>query len=153
MDPGAGDHRKFMEKALDEARRAMEGGEVPVGACVVIAGEIVATACNSMEGDGDPTCHAEIKAIRMASKALGRWRLPDCTIYVTLEPCAMCSGAIVQARMGRLVYGARDDKAGASGSLYDIPRDFRLNHFVEVIPGVMEDEASALLRDFFNSRR
>lgn len=146
-------HVNYMRIALDEAQEALGLGEVPVGACIVRDGQVIARAGNRRETDNDPTSHAEILAIRQASKALGRWRMSDCTLYVSLEPCTMCAGAIVQARLGSLVYGASDDKAGACGSLYDIPRDFRLNHFVEIIPGVLEKESTALLKEFFNQKR
>jgi tRNA(Arg) A34 adenosine deaminase TadA len=142
-----------MRIALDEAQEALVLGEVPVGACVVRDGLVIARARNRREKDNDPTSHAEILAIKQAAKVLGRWRLSDCTLYVSLEPCAMCAGAIVQARLGTLVFGAFDDKAGACGSLYDIPRDFRLNHFVEIIPGILEKESTALLKEFFGQKR
>jgi len=146
-------HENYMRIALDEAKEALEMGEVPVGACIVYEGQVIAKAGNRREADNDPTAHAEVLAIKHASAALGKWRLSDCTLYVSLEPCTMCAGAIVQARLGSLVFGAFDEKAGACGSLYDIPRDFRLNHFVEVIPGVLEKESTLLLKEFFQQKR
>ena len=143
----------FMEEALRLARLAAEAGEVPVGAVIVKDGEIIGRGFNSTETDKDPTCHAEIKAIRQAAAALGGWRLSGCSMYVTLEPCSMCAGAIVWSRVERLFYGARDPKAGAVGSLFDIPGDSRLNHNPEVVGGVMEEECSELLRRFFNNLR
>lgn len=116
-------------------------------------GGVISSAHNRMEAESDPTAHAEIVAIRAAAKSLGSWRLTGCTLYVSLEPCAMCAGAIVHARMDRIVYAAADSKAGACGSVLDIPRDFRLNHFVEVTSGLMEDEASSILKGFFSIRR
>ncbi len=146
-------HRKFMAVAIEEAKAALNEGEIPVGACVVQDGEVIAKAHNMREGYSDSTAHAEMLAIREASMRLGRWRLSDCTLYVTLEPCAMCAGAIIQARLGKLVFGAFDEKAGAVGSLYDIPRDFRLNHFVEVVAGIMSEETSELMKGFFTGKR
>ena len=146
-------HRLWMQRALDEARAAVDHGDVPVGAVVVADGDEVARARNRRESDGDPTAHAEILALRAAAHALGTWRLEQCTLYVTLEPCAMCAGALVLARLGSLVYAATDPKAGAVGSLYDIPRDARLNHHVDVTAGVEAAEAGDLLRRFFRSRR
>ncbi|HNZ09535.1 MAG TPA: tRNA adenosine(34) deaminase TadA [Bacillota bacterium] len=153
MSESGTSHRKFMAIAIEEAKKALEEGEVPVGACIVMEQEVIARAHNMREGYSDSTAHAEMLVIREASFRLGRWRLSDCTLYVTLEPCAMCAGAIVQARLGTLVFGAFDDKAGAVGSLYDIPRDFRLNHFVEVIPGIMSEETSELMKGFFTGKR
>ncbi|MEA4884574.1 MAG: tRNA adenosine(34) deaminase TadA [Clostridia bacterium] len=144
---------KFMRLAIEEARTAGQAGEVPVGAVIVARGEVLARAHNRRETDGDPTAHAEICAIRMAAAACGSWRLSDATIYVTLEPCPMCAGAIVQARMERLVYGASDPKAGAAGTLWDIPRDMRLNHWVAVTAGVLADSCGAMLGEFFAQRR
>lgn len=146
-------HRKFMAVAIEEAKIALEKGEVPVGACIVQDGEIIVKAHNLRESYSDSTAHAEMLAIREASMRLGRWRLSDCSLYVTLEPCAMCAGAIIQARLGKLVFGAFDEKAGAVGSLYDIPRDFRLNHFVEVVAGIMSEETSELMKGFFTGKR
>jgi tRNA(adenine34) deaminase len=142
-----------MSIALDEARSAALGGGVPVGALVVRDAEIVARATNRTVRDQDPTAHAEVLAIRAASAALGRWRLDDCTLYVTLEPCAMCAGAIVLARVARVVFGAWDPKAGMVGAVGDLLRHPRLNHRPEVAGGVLESECAALLRDFFAERR
>jgi len=143
----------WMAEALEEARRAVEHADVPVGALVVRGGEVLARAHNRREVDQDPTAHAELLALRIAAKALGSWRLEGCTLYVTLEPCTMCAGALVLARLPRLVYGAVDPKAGAVGSLYDVPRDPRLNHRVEVTGGVEAEAAGELLRAFFAARR
>jgi tRNA(adenine34) deaminase len=142
-----------MRAALDEARSAAASGDVPVGAIVVREGEIIARATNRTVRDHDPTAHAEVLAIRAASAELGRWRLHDCTLYVTLEPCAMCAGALVLARIARVVIGAWDPKAGMAGSVGDLLRHPRLNHRPEVMGGVLEDECGALLRDFFTERR
>jgi tRNA(adenine34) deaminase len=139
-----------MQWALAAARAAADHGDLPVGAVVLApTGEVIGRGGNERELHGDPTAHAEIVAIRQAAAALGQWRLEDCTLVVTLEPCTMCAGAIVQARIGRLVFGAFDDKAGAVGSLWDVVRDRRLNHRPEVIGGVLADESAALLRTFF----
>lgn len=143
----------YMNMALDEARIAGSEGEVPIGAVVVCESAIVARAHNRRENDRDPTAHAELLAIRAAAASLGRWRLSDCTVYVTLEPCPMCAGAMHQARVARLVYGAPDPKAGAVGSLYDLSDDPRLNHRFEVSAGVLADESAALLREFFGRLR
>lgn len=143
-----------MRTALDEARAALAGGDVPVGAVVLSpAGTVLATGHNLREATGDPTAHAEIVAIRRAAVALDAWRLTDCTLVVTLEPCTMCAGAIVQSRLDRVVYGARDEKAGAAGSLWDVVRDRRLNHRPEVVAGVLEEECGRLLTDFFRTDR
>jgi tRNA(adenine34) deaminase len=139
-----------MTLALQQARAAMEHDDLPVGAVVLSpAGEVVGAAGNERELHGDPTAHAEIVAMRRAAEAVGEWRLEGCTLVVTLEPCTMCAGAIVQARVARLVFGAFDDKAGAVGSLWDVVRDRRLNHRPEVLGGVMAEESSVLLRGFF----
>ncbi|UFU07075.1 tRNA adenosine(34) deaminase TadA [Ruania halotolerans] len=140
--------------ALDEARAAGDAGDVPVGA-VVLSGEghVIGVGRNRREADGDPTAHAEILALRAAGQHLGGWRLSGCTLVVTLEPCTMCAGAIVLARVPRLVLGAWDEKAGACGSTRDVVRDSRLNHQVQVSGGVREVEASRQLRDFFTTRR
>ena len=143
----------WMEEALVEARKAEQRGEVPVGAIVVYDGSIVGRGYNLRETSHDPTAHAEILALRDASQNLQRWRLLGCTLYVTLEPCPMCAGALVNARIDRLVFGASDPKAGSCGSLYDIPKDERLNHRLEVVSGVRADEASHQLRSFFKERR
>jgi tRNA(adenine34) deaminase len=145
--------REWMRAALDEARAAGAAGDVPVGAVVVRDGAIVARAANRTVRDQDATAHAELLAIRAASAALGRWRLDDCTLVVTLEPCAMCAGAIVLARVARVVIGAWDPKAGMAGSVGDLLRHPRLNHRPEVVGGVLETECGAVLREFFALRR
>jgi tRNA(adenine34) deaminase len=142
-----------MMEALAEARRAAGIGEVPIGAVVVRGGEVVGRGHNRRESDGDPLAHAEILAIRQAASVVGGWRLVGCTMYVTLEPCAMCAGALVNGRVERLVYGAPDPKAGYCGTLGDLVRDPRLNHRLEVTAGVLETESAALLRGFFASLR
>ena len=140
--------------ALDVARAAASLGEVPVGAVVLSAsGDVVASAHNEREALSDPTAHAEILALRRAGEALGSWQLVGCTLAVTLEPCTMCAGAVVLARVSRLVFGAWDPTAGAVGSLWDVVRDRRLNHRPEVVAGVREADCSALLADFFAARR
>ena len=144
---------KFMREALAEARAAAAVGEVPIGAVVVRAGEIVARAHNRRELDQDPSAHAELAALCAAAQALGRWRLSDCTVYVTLEPCCMCAGLMVNARVGRCVYGATDTKAGALGSLYDLNADSRLNHRFNVTAGVLADECRAVLSSYFAGLR
>lgn len=143
----------FMRLALREAERAMEHGDVPVGCAVAHEGELIAAAPNERELRADPTAHCEILALREASRALGTWRLTGAVAYVTLEPCAMCAGAMVLARVQRLVYGAADPKAGAAGSVLDVLRDPRLNHRPEVAGGLLADESSELLRSFFAERR
>ena len=143
----------YMALALEEARLAVAEGEVPIGALVVCDGAIVSRAHNTREMDNDPTAHAELIAIREASQRLGRWRLSDCTVYVTLEPCPMCAGAMHQARIERLVYGTTDPKAGAVGTLYDLSNDERLNHRFAVTSGILAEESSALLKDFFGLLR
>jgi len=142
-----------MRLALEEARAAAGGGDVPVGAVVVRGDEVVGRAGNARERLGDPTAHAEILALRRASEALGTWHLEGCAMVVTLEPCAMCAGAIVLARVDRLVYGASDPKAGFAGSLGDLVRDGRLNHEVDVTVGVLAEECGDELRAFFEDRR
>ena len=146
-------HEFFMRKALQEARAAAEIGEVPIGAVVVCDGQVVAVGSNRREIDADPTAHAEMIAVRQAARVLGRWRLEGCTVYVTLEPCPMCAGALHAARVDRCVYGAVDPKAGALGTLYDIASDERLNHRYEVVAGVLADESAALLKEFFTGLR
>jgi tRNA(adenine34) deaminase len=148
------DDAEQMRAALTEARAATATGDVPVG-CVVVdsTGAVVGRGRNAREATGDPTAHAEVLALRDAARTLGRWRLDDCTLVVTLEPCAMCAGAIVLARIHRLVLGAWDPKAGAAGSVHDLVRDRRLNHRVEVVGGVLEAECGAVLQDFFADRR
>ncbi|WP_204075582.1 tRNA adenosine(34) deaminase TadA [Planotetraspora phitsanulokensis] len=143
-----------MRLALAEAVRAGQRGEVPVGAVVVDRdGSVLSAAGNDREASGDPTAHAEVLALRAAAEAAGQWRLSGCTLLVTLEPCTMCAGAAVLARVDRVVYGAADEKAGAAGSLWDVIRDRRLNHRPEVVMGVLADECAAVLRDFFADRR
>ena len=143
-----------MEAALDLASEASGWGDVPIGAVVLsAAGEVVGTGTNVRERDGDPTGHAEMVALRAAASALGEWRLTGCTLVVTLEPCTMCAGAVVLARVDRLVFGAYDDKAGAVGSLWDVVRDRRLNHRPEVIGGVLAEQSTALLDNFFRTHR
>ncbi|MBZ5502442.1 MAG: tRNA adenosine(34) deaminase TadA [Acidobacteriia bacterium] len=142
-----------MEAALDEARAAAARGEVPVGAVVVVDGRIVARAGNRTITDCDPTAHAEMVALREAAKVVGNYRLLDAAVYVTIEPCAMCAGAMIQARVSHLVYGADDLKGGAARSCFSILDHPQLNHRVEVTPGVLAEEAAALLRDFFAARR
>ncbi len=142
-----------MAEALAEARLAAAEGEVPIGAVVVCAGRLVGRGRNARERLHDPTAHAEILALQEAARALGRWRLTGATIYATLEPCPMCAGAVVNARIDRLVYAVPDPKAGAAGSLFDLPRDPRLNHRVEVASGVLAAECGAVLKEFFRARR
>lgn len=142
-----------MRRALAEADLAPAHGDVPVGAVVVHDAEVVALAHNRREVDRDPTAHAELLALRAAAGALGRWRLEGCTLYVTLEPCVMCAGALVLARIDRLVFGADDPKAGAVGAVYDIPRDPWLNHRVQVVRGVESEACERQLRAFFAERR
>jgi tRNA(adenine34) deaminase len=142
-----------MKLALDQAVEATTHGDVPIGAVVVRDGEVIAARHNERELTGDPTAHAEVLAIRDAASVVGHWRLLDCTLYVTLEPCVMCAGALVNARIGRLVFAATDPKAGAVASLYQVCGDLRLNHRLPVSPGVRADEAGALLRAFFADRR
>ena len=153
-------HLMLMDLALDEARAALSTGDVPIGAVVTGPdGSVLATGRNEREAHGDPTAHAELVAIRSAARALREagtddgWRLEDCTLVVTLEPCAMCAGAIVLSRIPRVVFGAWDGKAGAVGSVFDILREPRLNHWVEVYPGVREEECGRLLSEFFRARR
>jgi tRNA(adenine34) deaminase len=143
----------FMALALEQARRAEEIGEVPIGAVVVCEGAVVASGFNRREVDHDPAGHAELLAIRDAATSLERWRLSDCTVYVTLEPCPMCAGLMHQARIARCVYAAPDPKAGALGTLYDLHDDERLNHRFDVTSGVLEHESAELLRAFFRRLR
>ncbi len=149
----AADDEEAMGWALAEARRAVEHGDVPIGAVVLRDGALIAARHNERELTGDPTAHAELLALRDAAAAVGHWRLDDCTLVVTLEPCVMCAGAVVNGRVGRLVYGATDPKAGAVGSLYDVPADRRLNHRPPVTAGVRAVECGELLRAFFAERR
>ncbi len=143
----------FMRLALAEARRAAEQGDVPVGAVVVRAEHVVAADHNRKEAAQDPTAHAEMLAIRSAAEELGSWRLEDSTLYVTMEPCPMCAGALWSARVQRLVYAAPDERAGAAGSLYNVVADSRLNHRLEVCGGVLAEEAQAMLQAFFRDLR
>jgi tRNA(adenine34) deaminase len=146
-------HLQAMGLALEQARRAEAHGDVPIGAAILRDGEPLALAGNERELRHDPTAHAEILAIRAAAEALGGWRLPGTTLYVTLEPCAMCAGAIVLARIPTVVVGAPDPKAGAAGSVIDILSEPALNHRPDLVTGVREEECAALLRDFFGARR
>lgn len=143
----------FMREALAEARLAAQEGEVPIGAVVVCNNEIVARAHNRRETDADPSAHAEHRAMTEAARVLNRWRLTGCTVYVTLEPCLMCAGLMVNARIDRCVYGAPDPKGGAVGTLYDVSADERLNHAFDVTDGVLATECAELLRAFFKARR
>ena len=143
----------FMQLALEQARRAWARGEVPVGAVVVRDGEVIATGYNQPIGSHDPSAHAEIVALRAAAAKLGNYRLPGCELYVTLEPCAMCSGAMMHARLARVVYAAPDPKTGACGSVLDLFGEARLNHHTDVVGGVLAHEASSMLKDFFAERR
>lgn len=142
-----------MDEAIAEARDAPAHGDVPIGAALVRDGEVLTRNHNRREIDADPTAHAELLVVREGARRLGNWRLEGCTLYVTLEPCTMCAGALVLARLPRLVFGADDPKAGAVGALYDVPRDPRLNHRVEVVRGVRASECGQLLKDFFRERR
>ena len=145
--------REAIDAALSEARMAAEAGEVPIGAIVVCAGNIIARAQNRVLRDVDPTAHAEIVALREAAKALGNYRLNGCTLYVTLEPCAMCAGAMIHARLDRRVFAAADPKAGAAGSVLGVVNHAQLNHQMVVESGILGDEAAELLRSFFRERR
>ena len=153
METPVVDDERFMRLALEEARLAAAEGEVPIGAVVACGGEVVARAHNRRETDHDPSAHAEFSAMVAASQALGRWRLTGCTVYVTLEPCLMCAGLMINARVDRCVYGASDPKGGALGTLYDVSHDARLNHAFEVRAGVLADECANELRAFFRARR
>ncbi len=143
----------FMRLALAEAERAAAAGETPIGAVLVIDDKVVAAAHNMRETWQDATAHAEALVLRTASTSLARWRLPDATVYVTMEPCLMCAGALVLARIGRLVYGCRDERAGALGSVYDVVRDGKLNHVYRITPGVLEAECRMVLQGFFEKLR
>ncbi len=143
----------FMRLALREAERASRHGDVPIGAVVALDGEVIAAAGNERELRKSPVAHAEIIAIEQAAAYMKSWRLLNTVLYVTLEPCPMCAGAIVQARIPHLVYGATDEKAGAAGTLYNVCQDARLNHCLEITTGVLADESAALLRQFFQARR
>lgn len=146
-------HEEYMRMALELAKEAAAAGEVPVGAVIVKDGIVVGKGRNSTEADKDPTCHAEIKAIRQAAETLGGWRLFGCSMYVTLEPCSMCAGAIVLARLDHLYIGTLDPKSGACLSLANIPSDDRLNHQVELHFGILQQECSAILKEFFRELR
>ncbi len=146
-------HERWMELALEEARRAEQHGDVPIGCVVERHGELIGTGRNERERRGDPTAHAEILALREAAAAVGSWRVLGATLYVTLEPCAMCAGAIVLARVPRVVFGCPDPKAGAAGSVLDVLAEPRLNHRPQVAGGVLEGECAELLRAFFRARR
>lgn len=143
----------YMREALKEAEKAMQRGEIPVGALLVRNGEIIGRGSNSRSLEGSPLGHAELTAMREASEAIGNWRFDDCTLYVTLEPCVMCAGAMVQSRLRTLVYGTRDPKAGAVGSLYNIVEDPRMYHRCIVRSGILKEECAELLRSFFWMRR
>jgi tRNA(adenine34) deaminase len=147
------ENQQYMRVAIDQAEIARENGDVPVGAVIVHNGQITAKAYNQRQQLNDPTAHAEIIALTQAAAAVGNWRLEGCTIYVTLEPCPMCAGALVLARIDRLVYGCNDPKAGACGSLYNIVQDERLNHRLKVTSGVLEKECRQQLQEFFTNRR
>lgn len=152
--PVRGRDEALMRLALDEARACAATSDVPVGAVVVSrAGVVLGRGRNRREEHSDPSSHAELEALRAAGAALGSWRLPDATLVVTLEPCLMCAGAIVQARVSRVVFGARDEKAGAFGSVYDVPRDRRTAYDGDIVGGILEDECGELLRRFFAGRR
>jgi tRNA(adenine34) deaminase len=153
LNPEGARDLAMMRRALKEAAQAAERGEVPVGAVVARGEEILAVAHNEREASNDPTAHAELLALRRAAKVLGTWRLTGCTLYATLEPCPMCAGALHAARISRLVYATPDPKAGAAGTLYDLPNDSRLNHTYPYTSGILQDESGALLRAFFKQRR
>jgi tRNA(adenine34) deaminase len=145
--------RVFMRQAIDQAFNAQMLGEVPVGAVLVHEGQILSTGYNQPIGNHDPTAHAEIQALRAAAEILGNYRLPDCTLYVTLEPCAMCAGAMMHARLKRVVFGAADPKTGACGSVIDLFANKQLNHHTQIESGLLAEESSQLLKDFFAERR
>lgn len=147
------EYEYYMRSALAEAKMAFADGESPIGAVIVLDGEIIASAHNMRETKNDATSHAEITAIRKAGKKLGSWRLENCDIYVTLEPCAMCAGAIIQSRIRTLCYGAADPKAGAAGSVIDLLGDKIFNHKVEVVSGILETESAEILKQFFRRLR
>ena len=146
-------HIKFMKEALKEAKKAYEKDEVPIGCVIVKDNKIIARGHNLRETTFDPTAHAEIVAIRKATKKLKSWRLEDCDIYVTLEPCAMCAGALINSRLRSIYFGAYDKKAGCCGSLYNLPTDKRFNHRLNVEGGIMEEECAKLLKDYFEKMR
>ena len=144
---------QFMKAAIDQAYIALENGDVPIGAVIVHQNQIIAKGLNLRHKLNDPTAHAEIIALTAAAEYIGNWRLHGCSIYVTLEPCCMCAGAMVLARLDRLVYGCRDLKAGACGSLYNIVQDERLNHRLEISKGILAEDCAKLLQDFFKNKR
>lgn len=146
-------HERWMEEAIKEAKKAEAIREVPIGAVIVKDGQVIARGHNLRETSHDPTAHAEMIAIREASVALGAWRLLDCTLYVTLEPCPMCAGAIVQSRIPTVVYGTPDPKAGCAGTLMNLLQEERFNHRTELVPGVLQEQCAALLTDFFRGLR
>ena len=146
-------HEQFMKAALNEAMRAFDTDEVPVGAVITFEGRLIARAHNQVELLHDATAHAEMIALTQASEFLGRWRLTGCTLYVTLEPCSMCAGALVSTRVDRLVFAAHDSKAGACGSLFNIIADERLNHRIQIMSGIMASDSEALLKEFFQTKR
>jgi len=152
-DNSNGGEERFMRLALHQAERAADHGDVPIGAVVARGGEVIAAAANERELRGDPTAHAEVLALRAASRSVGGWRIRDSVLYVTLEPCAMCAGAIVLARVPRVVYGAADPKAGAAGSVLDVLSEPRLNHRPEVASGLLAGESASLMESFFAARR
>jgi tRNA(adenine34) deaminase len=153
IDPRPGSDEVYMRQAIERAEGAAEHGDVPIGAVVVRGGEVIGAAGNERELRGDPTAHAELLALRQAAERLGGWRIEDASLFVTLEPCAMCAGAIVLARVARVVYGAADPKAGAAGSVLDVLSEPALNHNPQVSGGVLAEECAALLSSFFSARR
>ncbi len=153
LAPDAVADETLMREALDEARAAAQAGEVPIGAVVALNGEIIARGQNRVLRDVDPSAHAEMVALRAAARAVGNYRLVDCDLYITLEPCAMCAGALIHARVRRLVFGAADPKAGAAGSVLEVINHPKLNHQMAVTSGILAEECGALLRDFFRERR
>ncbi len=146
-------YEKYMKEALKEAQKAYDLDEVPIGAVIVKGGEIIARGHNLREKDQSPLLHAEMIAINNAAKKVKSWRLTGCEIYVTIEPCPMCAGAMIQGRLDRVIFGARDPKAGCVGSLYNLVQDQRFNHRLEVVEGVLEDECRGIIRDFFRKKR
>jgi len=145
--------KKYMQEALEEARKAAAMGEIPIGAVIIKDGRIIGRGHNQTETRKDPTAHAEILAIRQAAETLGGWRLLNCEMYVTAEPCSMCAGAIVWSRIEKLHIGTMDPKAGACGSVFNIPQEKKLNHYVEIETGLMQEECSCLMKDFFKQLR
>lgn len=152
--PRNSQHEALMRQAIDQAKLALASDDVPIGAVVVdVTGQVIGRGYNRREADADPTAHAEVIAIRQAAEQLGSWRLEGCTLVVTLEPCLMCAGAILLARLPTVVMGAWEEKTGAAGSVYDVLRDRKVNHWVEVYPGVLESECAELLTTFFRKHR